>query len=391
MIDYEFELYCCGCKACSAACPVNTIKMIEDKNGFEFPQVDKEKCINCGKCNKVCPHYHGIKKNKPEDVSAWLYCSDDTAAKKRSSSGGAFFELAKQTLSKGGYVCGCEWDDSLVARHTISNSEEDLQKMQGSKYVQSNLGDIYQKVLSVLKEGKEVLFSGTPCQITAMHNYISNSGNGALRERLINVAVICHGISAPGVWESYKVWLENKYNSKLIAVNFRDKSKDGYKKSNCRYEFASGEIIYLPTYLPSSKYIEAALVYNLSLRNSCSHCDCKGITETCDIILGDWYAEHEGEGSLGTSCIAAFTEKGEKIVSTRLLGLRPLSYSKIVQENEFIENSVTMGLRHDEFLQKHNVEIWDKVETYFPTKYKVKKLFILLGIYSLFKKIKTLI
>lgn len=388
MIDYEFELYCCGCKVCDSVCPVNAIEMITDSNGFEFPKVDKQKCINCGKCDKVCPHYNGTKKNSKEGVQSWLYCSNDTTAKKRSSSGGAFFELAKQTLSNDGFICGCVWDDSLLARHIITNSKEDLKKMQGSKYLQSNLEGIYDKVLTILKEGKEVLFSGTPCQVAAMHNYILNSGNSELREKLINVAVICHGISAPDVWKSYKNWLENKYNSKLVSVNFRDKSKDGYKKCNCKYEFESGQVIFLPTYLPSSKYIEATLVYNLSLRNSCSNCDCKGISEACDIILGDWYAEYEGEGALGTSCIAAFTTNGEKIVMERLSGLRPIDYSKIVQENRFIEESVVMGERRDEFLLKHNMETWDNVESYFPKKYKLKKLLVSLGIYNLLKKLK---
>ncbi|UZT05992.1 Coenzyme F420 hydrogenase/dehydrogenase, beta subunit C-terminal domain [Clostridium sp. LQ25] len=390
MINYDFELYCCGCKACYLACPVNAIEMIKDNNGFEFPKVNRKKCINCGKCDKLCPHYDGTEKNKEECISAWLYSSPDRELKKKSSSGGAFFELAKQTLNNNGFICGCVWDESLKAKHIIGNSIEDLQKMQGSKYVQSDLGDTYKKVLELLKSGNEVMFTGTPCQVTAMHNFVVNSGYSNLRKNLINISIICHGISAPEVWTNYKRWLEKKYCSQLVAVNFRDKSKEGYKKCYSRYEFKSGKVIYLPTYLPSSKYIEASLVYNLSLRNSCSNCDCKGITETSDIILGDWYAEYKGKGSMGTSCIAAFTEKGKETVINRLQGLRNIDYTKIVELNSFIEKSVTMGLRRNEFLEKNNIDIWDDVEKYFPPKYKIKKILIKLRLYNFLKKIKLL-
>lgn len=389
MIEYDFEEYCCGCRACENFCPVQAIEMVPDKSGLLYPKIDEEKCVGCGKCDKICPHLnaHFYKKEDTSEIAAWLYASSDNEAKKRSASGGAFYELAKKIVADGGYVCGCVWNNEMMAEHIVTSSEFELCRMQGSKYVQSDMKDCYQQILDLLKAKKTVLFSGTPCQVTAMHNAVQCEYS-YLRKYLLTVGVICHGIAAPDVWLSYKKWLEKKQGSRLVSVNFRNKSQEGYKKSYCRYEFESGKITYVPTYLPSSKYIEATLVYNLALRKSCGYCDCKGVTEACDIILGDWYAEYQNEGALGTSCIAAFTEQGQQVVMKCLKDLRVFQFSNIVRDDGFIMNSVILNSRRDEFLGNLNDDIWDTVEGYYPPKYKIKKLLVQWGIYSWLKNLK---
>ncbi|MCM1234776.1 MAG: Coenzyme F420 hydrogenase/dehydrogenase, beta subunit C-terminal domain [Ruminococcus flavefaciens] len=268
---------------------------------------------------------------------------------------------------------------------------DDLYQMQGSKYVQSNMGECYSKMIRALKQGQKVLFSGTPCQVTAAHNIALQLEKGKYRKNLITIGVLCHGVASPKVWESYKIWLEKQYNSKLIRVNFRDKSMEGYKKSYCRYEFESGEIVCFPTYLPSSKFIEATLVYNLGIRKSCAYCDCKGITSACDIILGDWYEACHGEGELGTSCIIAFTELGKQIVENSLQHLHIVSFSNIVDKNKSITDSAGLGSKREQFFSNLNDDIWNNVEKYYPSKYVLKKFLVKIGLYESYKNIAAII
>lgn len=389
MIKYDLNEYCCGCGACENACPMKAIKMINGEGEFLFPQIDKDKCIKCGICVNICPHLNAKKlsENNFDVLGTWLYASSDSEAKKRSASGSAFYELAKYYVDSGDFVCGCTWDKDLKAVHTLTDTLKGVHRMQGSKYVQSNVNACYSQVVEKLISGKSVLFSGTPCQVVAMHNMVMNIEKGKFRNKLLNVAVICHGIATPGGWESYKKWTSEKHNSKLVDVNFRDKSQEGYKKSYCRYEYATGEVNYQPTYLPSSKYIESSLVYNLAIRNSCSHCNCKGVNIGCDIILGDWYDEYKGLGELGTSCIVAFTQRGYELVNSVLTNLRKFDYAKVKEKNSFIENSVTLGQKRNDYLEHMDDEnFWENVEQYYPPKYKYKKLLVKIGVYNLIKK-----
>lgn len=385
MINFDFYNDCCGCGGCFNACPVNAINMNENEEGFKWPVIDINKCINCGLCEKVCPHLSNNKKDNIQDPS-WLYVSRDNHAKKKSASGAAFYEIAKSGIDKGYFVCGCVWDENLVAMHYVGADLNAVQRMQGSKYVQSDIKTIYKDIINLLKQGKKIIFSGVPCQCTAIGNFVSNVANGIYRDNLLTVAVICHGVASPLAWESFKKWTSEKEKSKLVGVNFRDKTMEGYKKSYCRYDYEDGHSTYLPTFLPSSKYIEASLVYNLAIRNSCSHCDCKGHNENIDIILGDWYKEYEGEGSLGTSCIVTYTKRGEAYILENLSNLKGIEYGEIYKENRFIEESEHPGLNRTKFFSAiKNYKSWNHIERLYPVKYPLKKFLIKTGLYDIIK------
>ena len=237
MINFDFGKNCSGCGACYNVCPVSAISLISNDEGFLIPEIDLDKCISCGKCDKVCPHLNR-KTNEESSMNdvkgVWLYASKDSEAKLASSSGAACYELSKAALKKNGVVVGCVWDEKLRAVHAVSCDENDLKKTQGSKYVQSDTGNIYKDVAEYLKSGQFVVFTGTPCQATAMNNYVLALENGKYRDSLITIAIICHGVASPMAWESYKKWTMEKEGSPLIKVNFRDKSREGYKKSYCR-------------------------------------------------------------------------------------------------------------------------------------------------------------
>lgn len=251
MLDFDMAKHCTGCCACYNICPVNAIKMSENNEGFWEPEIDKEKCILCGKCKQVCPYLNSGKKGE-KVRGTWLFHHEDDAVKMRSSSGGACYELSNAMLGVGGYFSGCIWNYDLEAVHIVSDENCVLEKTQGSKYVQSYMGDIYENIMELLRKGKKVIFTGTPCQATALHNYVTLTKDGIYRKNLINVAFICHGVASPYVWEQYKKWEKEKHGSPLKKVNFRDKSKEGYKKSYCRYEYENGMVTYLPTFLPQN-------------------------------------------------------------------------------------------------------------------------------------------
>lgn len=390
MINFELNQYCTGCGACENICPVNAIEMVQNEEGFWMPTVDESGCINCGKCDKVCPHMTSVTRNEQcgKTEGVWLYASKNDEAKMKSSSGAACYELCKAMMNQNGYFSGCIWNDELVATHVVSNNEAILEKTQGSKYVQSIMSNNYEDIVELLKAGKKVIFTGTPCQATAVHNYVNHIENSKYRKYLITVAVICHGVASPIAWETYKKWVGEEQNSSLVKVNFRDKSKEGYKKSYCRYEYKNGTVTYLPTFLPSSKYIEATLVYNLAMRNSCANCESKGINTGIDIIVGDWYSQNQGEGKLGTSCIVAFTERGRKFAEESLENLRDFSYKQIVKENGFIEKSIMPASNRKIFFENiKDYRYWNKVEELYPRKYKYKKFLIKAGLYDLIKRI----
>lgn len=388
MIDFDFNADCSGCGACVNTCPVAAIEMQSNPEGFLMPTIDRNACVGCGKCNKVCPHINKEKKNSGTVKGVWLYTSSDEDAKKRSSSGAACYELGRTMLSNGGHVSGCAWDHSLNAVHVLGNDMETLTATQGSKYVQSRIGNIYKAITGLLEDGNSVLFSGTPCQATAMHQVVMNYRGGKFRSKLLTVAVICHGVASPDSWNSFKRWVEKENGALLVSVNFRDKSKEGYKKSYCRYEYENGHVTYLPTFLPSSKYIEASLVYNLALRNSCYHCDCKGYNEGIDLVVGDWYAANSGNGRLGTSCLVAFTDRGYSFVTENLRNLEDFRYEEVLRQNPFIEESVRCPANRDLFFQNvHNPNSWETVERLYPPKYKLKKMLVKSGLYFVLKEI----
>lgn len=361
--------------------------MRRNEEGFAIPYINEDNCIDCKLCEKVCVHLN--EKKEGAICGSWMYSSKDENAKAKSSSGAAWYEIGKKAITDGRSIVGSVWTENLVARHEIGETAEFLTATQGSKYVQSDMGEVLKKIVQLLQEGRRIVFSGTPCQAMAAHNVIVNSAAVKYRENALIIGVICHGVASPLSWESYKTWDEARHNSKLISVNFRDKSRAGYKKCYCRYEYASGEVIYLPTYFPSSKWMESTIVYNLAMRNSCAHCDCKGINSAIDLVLGDWYAEYTGEGAMGTSCIVAYTERGVKYIEESLNNLKVLEYKSILEKNSLIEKSSIRSSRREDFfknIMEGNIEFWNLVEKLYPPKYKYKRFLVKIGLYDVIKQ-----
>ena len=187
---------CTGCGMCSEICKVGAIQMMQNEEGFLSPIIDDNKCVDCGLCKENCPQNQNSELKKCKLVYAAI--SKDESSLMKSSSGGAFFAFAKEVIEKGGVVCGCVFDSAIKATHVFAENLEELEKMRGSKYVQSDMGNVYNHLKELLEAGRKVLFSGTPCQVAGVYQFL-----GRDYENLITIDLICHGVSSPKALSQY--------------------------------------------------------------------------------------------------------------------------------------------------------------------------------------------
>jgi hypothetical protein len=323
--------------------------------------------------------------------TAVLVRSNDREALMRSASGGAFWELALLTLESGGAVCGCAWDEGLVARHIIVNDNNDLKKLQGSKYVRSDLGDCISECLEIARSGQKVLFSGTPCQCNAICISADSALPPEYRDNLTVVAIICHGTARPALWDSYRTWLESQYGGeRLTDACFRDKSK-GYSHSQCRYVFSDSSgatrTVKWSTYL-QDRFILTTIVYNLCLEKSCYNCKYKGLDRPFDLIIGDWYEASDGDGALGSSCVISLTDAGERLVSSCFPQASSLDVEEVAEKNHFLVDHVTEPENNARLCAElESTGKFPNVEAYFPKKYKLKKALVKVGLFDTVKRV----
>ncbi len=295
---------CSGCTACSQACPKKCITMQTDNEGFVYPVVNKAICIECGKCKLVCPVLHHESGSEPLQVLAEKNKSEHVRS--TSSSGGVFYELAKRFIENGGVVYGCVLDEVMVARHICVESIADLDKLKSSKYVQSDMGNIMSDIKERLLAGQKVLFSGTPCQVAGVYNYL-----GRDYENLFLVDVLCHGVPSPKLFSDYLEYLRKEYgNGKPVSVNFRNKQR-GWKRLYMEVKFDNGKRHYI--YSGYDRY-EGMFLNNMSLRPSCYECKFTTTKRYGDITLGDFWGigkkYPQWDDDKGISVVMLNTEKG---------------------------------------------------------------------------------
>ena len=272
---------CCGCSACAQLCPQKCIIMREDKLGFLYPEIIKDKCVNCGLCEKTCPVL-----NKPEKEKlpkkCWGGHADSEKIRKESSSGGLFTLFAESTINDGGVVFGARLSaDRTAVFHDMVESIDELYLFRGSKYVQSNINDCYTKAKEQLLLGRKVLFSGTPCQIDGLRLFLNNK----FYSNLLTIEVICHGTPSPKLYQNYiHNYIEKKLHGKVNTVNFRDEDGGNILVMNVKadngkkYRKKSGEDPYYRIFLNDT-----------ALRESCYQCPSKGLYYRADITLSDFW------------------------------------------------------------------------------------------------------
>ncbi len=299
---------CFGCRACYNICPVKAITMQEDGEGFFYPVIDSSKCTSCGLCKNSCPSLEKSEtyNNNGKNPDCYAVMADDET-RFVSSSGGAFTLIANYILEKGGYVCGAAFVGQNV-RHIIIDKKEDMYKLRGSKYVQSDTNTVYSQIKDLLKLDKFVLFTGTPCQVAGLYNFL-----GKNYDKLYTVDLICHGVPPQKVFD---VYLKETLQKDDVFANctFRDK-KAGWTV-HITTTTADGKIYFGGGAISQNAYLQAFLK-NMCLRPSCGTCPFTSTQREADITIGDFWAIERFDKSLndnkGTSVILLNSKKGHDI------------------------------------------------------------------------------
>lgn len=337
---------CSGCRACENVCPVRCISMVTNNEGFLYPKADTGKCINCGACYNVCPHKHFEKKH--DVIGSYAAELKDEDIRKVSSSGGAFYALAKYIIDEDGVVFGAAFNDSYGVEHIAVDKYEDIAKLQGSKYVQSDIKNCYELARKYLDEGRKVLFAGTPCQIDGLLGFLKKD-----YEHLLTMDFICHGVPSPTVWKHYLDEMSKKYNSKITDVSFRDKT-NGWKTYSMRLRFENGK-----TYIgkvTEDIYLRSFLT-DIHLRKSCFNCASKGVMRNSDITVADFFGVEkvipELKDGKGTSIILIRNDKAKNVVKMieNDIKIYDANLDTIVKMNPSIEKSVRANPMRNKFFR----------------------------------------
>lgn len=323
MIQITNKVNCCGCTACASICPHQAISMKPDTLGFLYPKVDLQKCIDCGLCDKVCAFHSNYDKsiNLPEP-QIYAVRHKDMHEIETSRSGAAFIAISDYVLNQGGVIYGAGYTDHFRVVHKRATNKDERNEFKGSKYVQSDLRGIFPLIKEDLKQGLTVLFSGTPCQTAGLASYIGKR----LREKLILVDIVCHGVPAPYIWRDYLTYLEQKYKQPIIEVNFRDKSRIGWKGHLESFIFQDGSKKEFSTYTH-------LFFRHIMLRPSCSECHYTNFNRPSDFTLADYWGWEKLSSDFnidnkGCSLLLVNTPKGMNIFEMQKKELNYLSSTK---------------------------------------------------------------
>lgn len=306
MIKIENPADCCGCTACASICAHDAITMKPDALGFLYPEVDKEKCVDCGLCEKVCAFNdnYDISLNLDKPL-AYGARHKDMNEVETSRSGAAFIAISDFILEQGGVVYGAGYTDHFRVVHKRATTKEERDEFKGSKYVQSDMTGVFRQVKQDLRDGLTVLFSGTPCQTSGLNSYVGKR----LRENLFLVDIVCHGVPSPYIWRDYIAYLEKKQGSPIVWVNFRDKQKYGWAAHHETFKFKMGGGKMSFTYL---------FYKHIILRKSCEKCHFTNLHRPSDITIADFWGWQKTDPNInsddkGVSLVLINTEKGRKL------------------------------------------------------------------------------
>lgn len=340
MIEITDKAKCSGCYSCANICPKKCITMTLDQEGFWYPKIDKEKCIDCGLCEKRCPILNDMRVNN--EPKAYACYNLDEEIRKESSSGGIFTLLASNIIDRGGIVYGAAFNHNYEVEHIKITTKKELNILRGSKYVQSKIGEVYAEIKELLNQEKIVYFSGTPCQIDGLLCFLDKK-----YDNLICQDIICHGVPSPLVWKYYLQQFNIEKNAKIL---FRDKSTgwDSYSftiKQKDKFTQLSSDNDFMKVFLK-----------DLCLRPSCYDCHSKSLHRNSDITLADFWGVKEVCPELydnkGTSLVFINSKIGNKLFNSIKNGimLREVVIEEAVKYNPSSYKSVSYPKKRDKFI-----------------------------------------
>lgn len=308
MIEINKKEKCSGCTACASVCPISCIDMLEDTEGFKYPVVDKSRCLKCHKCEEVCPVI-----NKPgvgKDPVAYLVRTKNTDLLMKCASGGVFSQIAMAIVDNNGVAYGAVYNGAFEVHHDRVTNRNDVERLASSKYVQSDMGNIFQQVKRDAEAGKTIVFCGTPCQVAGLRNYLKRS-----YDNLLLIDLVCHGVPSAKLWHEYLRYCVQKYG-KIQYINFRSKHL-GYHVSVMEERYLNGitNIGSARTNLMSKCFFK-----NVADRPICYECPFKTKERCSDLTIFDgWHAKQYVQGlkddDKGYTIALAHTTKGSKVIS----------------------------------------------------------------------------
>ena len=306
MIKITNPADCCGCSACASICNHDAITMIPDALGFLYPEVDKTKCINCGLCEKVCSFNdkYDTSINLPEPI-AYGARHKDVDEVMRSRSGAVFAAISDYILENGGVVYGAGYTDHFRVVHKRATSREERDEFRGSKYVQSDMNTVFRQVKKDLKDGLTVLFSGTPCQTSGLNSFVGSK----LRENLVLIDLVCHGVPGPYLWRDYIAYLEKKEGKTITWVNFRDKDQFGWADHRETFKFNRGGV---------KMWYTKTFYQHIMFRHSCGNCHFCNTKRPSDITIADFWGWQKQDSNInsdgkGLNLVLVNTPKGKEL------------------------------------------------------------------------------
>lgn len=362
MIELKQKQDCCGCGACEQRCPQKCIVLQADEEGFLYPSVDKHTCIGCGLCRQVCPVLCPQLPRLPIQVFAAK--NPEEQIRMASSSGGIFTMLAQRTIGQGGVVFGARFDEKWGVYHDYARTAEGIIAFRGSKYVQSRIGNSYIQVEKFLKEGLNVLFSGTPCQVAGLKRFLRRDYSN-----LLSVDVACHGVPSPLVWTEYLRKFSSVPKDKssdtsfqITGISFRNKSA-GWKNFRLQIQAENQTAPFYETF--GQNVYTQGFLYNLYLRPSCHACSARSGKSGSDLTLGDyWGISHwhpRFDDDKGVGLVLVYSQKGAAIFNDLGANVIPTTYKQALAGNVVLEKDMAEPGCRSEFWQRFRSEGTDAI------------------------------
>lgn len=336
---------CCGCSACFAACPHGAIEMKPDDEGFLQPVVNVDLCVECGLCAHVCPVLHPGESRKP--IAVYAAKAKDDELRRISSSGGIFSLLARRVLERGGVVYGAAFEpETYKVVHIAVEDEEGLDRLRGSKYVQSDMGDTFRNVKRDLDNGRHVLFSGCPCQVAGLRKFLDGQP-----ENLLLVDVLCHAVPSPKVWQCFLDAQKLETGDQIVSIEPRRKCNWRSFEIAAKFKSLNGIV-----YERKFPIWYSIFFGELCSRMSCYRCAFRNCCSGADVSIGDfWGIEHalpDMEDELGVSVVTSNTKKGNVAVNEASVGMNRIDVpiKLAIKRNKAFSRDERMSSRRNYFM-----------------------------------------
>ena len=392
MIHIIDKTDCSGCAACYSICPKDCINMVADSEGFLYPQVNETICTNCGLCDRVCPIIHPIEERRIEQ-HAYLVQIKNEKIRRESTSGGAFTAIAQWIIQHDGVVFGAAFDENFVVKHRYVDNMDDLYCFRNSKYVQSQIGETFRQIKFFLKKGRWVCFSGTPCQIEGLYQYLQKREY----DKLVLIDFVCRAVPSPLLLKKYIHVQQSLLGNKTRQIIFRDKYY-GYKYSTFSIYENDAKCMYHRG-VETDPYLRA-FFSNVSVRPSCYQCKFKKRYRISDFTLWDCFNvadfSRKMDDDKGTTRVLIHKSKADHILKeiTDSIFIERINEDKAVQGVREMIESVPYNKKRPEFFNDLN-RIPPQIffNKYFPETLRVRIERIVrlmcyeLGIYNQMKKV----